>query len=121
MSIKSFYEEKLKPKAKKVKDKTVEGGKIVYETLTKNPMLAVMLISSIGSTVTTIVNTASKNREEEEDRCTTYDAYAGMDITTKHELTNSEILEMTERMKNGEKKVEALNNMGLLREEKKRK
>lgn len=121
MGIKSFYEEKFKPKAKEVKDKVVEGGKVVYETLTKNPMLAVMLISSIGSTVTTIVNTASKNREEEEDRCTTYDAYAGMDITTKHELTNSEILEMTERMKNGEKKVEALNSMGLLREEKKRK
>ena len=128
MSIKSFYEEKMKPKVdagvEKVKaggKKVVETTKIVGETFAKNPMLAVMAISTIGSTVTTIMNTVSRNKEEEEDRCTTYDAYAGMEITTTHELSNQEILEMTERMKAGQKKVEALNDMGLLKEDKKRK
>lgn len=128
MDINSFYEEKMKPKIDKGVEKVKAGGKkvvettkIVGETFVKNPMLAVMALSTIGSTVTTVLNTVSRNKEEEEDRCTTYDSYAGMDITTTHELSNQEILEMTERMKAGQKKVEALNDMGLLREDKKRK
>lgn len=128
MDIKAFCKEKVKPKfdagVEKVKaggKKVVETTKIVGETFVKNPMLAVMFISTVGSTVVSIANTISKNKDEEEDRCTTYDSYAGMDITTTHELSNQEILEMTERMKAGQKKVEALNDMGLLREDKKRK
>lgn len=128
MDIKAFCEEKVKPKFDKGVEKVKAGGKkvvettkIVGETFVKNPMLAVMALSTIGSTVTTVLNTVSRNKEEEEDRCTTYDSYAGMDITTTHELSNQEILEMTERMKAGQKKVEALNDMGLLREDKKRK
>lgn len=128
MDIKAFCEEKVKPKFDKGVEKVKAGGKkvvettkIVGETFVKNPMLAVMALTTIGSTVTTVMNTISRNKEEEEDRCTTYDSYAGMDITTTHELSNQEILEMTERMKAGQKKVEALNDMGLLREDKKRK
>ena len=128
MDIKAFCEEKVKPKFDKGVEKVKAGGKkvvettkIVGETFVKNPMLAVMALSTIGSTVTTVLNTVSRNKEEEEDRCTTYDSYAEMDITTTHELSNQEILEMTERMKAGQKKVEALNDMGLLREDKKRK
>ena len=128
MDIKAFCEEKVKPKVDKGVEKVKAGGKkvvettkIVGETFVKNPMLAVMALTTIGSTVTTVMNTISRNKEEEEDRCTTYDSYAGMDITTTHELSNQEILEMTERMKAGQKKVEALNDMGLLREDKKRK
>ena len=128
MDIKAFCEEKVKPKFDKGVEKVKAGGKkvvettkIVGETFVKNPMLAVMALSTIGSTVTTVLNTVSRNKEEEEDRCTTYDSYAGMDITTTHELSNQEILEMTERMKAGQKKVEALNDMGLLRDDKKRK
>lgn len=121
MGVKEFYQEKVKPKVDNVKEKAKKGGKIVYETMTKNPMLAGMVISSVLSTAGTIVSVIARNHDEEEDRCTTYDPYAGMDLTTKHELTNGEILEMTQRMKNGDTKVEALNDMGLLREEKKRK
>lgn len=128
MDIKAFCEEKVKPKFDKGVEKVKAGGKkvvetikIVGETFVKNPMLAVMALTTIGSTVTTVMNTISRNKEEEEDRCTTYDSYAGMDVTTTHELSNQEILEMTERMKAGQKKVEALNDMGLLREDKKRK
>lgn len=120
MSPKEFYENKVKPGVKKGCEKAKKTGKIVVETFKKNPMLAFMAVGSVVSTIGKVASDIAERKEDEQKRCTTYDAYAGADLVTTHELTNSEVLEMTERMKSGQKKVEALNDMGLLKEDKRR-
>lgn len=115
MTLKEIYEEKVKPKVKSGYEKVKETGKIVIDTLSENPMLAVMAVTSVLSTAGTIINSVSRNREDDEERCTTHDSYAEADLVTTHELTNTDILEMTERMKSGLTKAEALNDMGLLK------
>ncbi len=120
MNLKEFYEEKAKPKIKETYEKAKNVTKVVIDTFKENPMLAVMAVSSIGTVVTGVASAITKNREENDEACTTYDPYAGANLMTTHELTNSEILEMTDRMKTGQTKGQALNDMGLLRDEKRR-
>lgn len=56
------------------------------------------------------------------EKCLVEDNYTGEDLLVKHPLTNSDILEMSDRMKeDGVTKAEALYDMGLLRNEKRRK
>lgn len=114
-------EELEETKEKTFVEKMKGTGKVVLDTFKESPMLAVMFVTSVAKTAFTIVNIISQNREEEQERCTTHDSYADADLVTTHELTNGDILEMTERMKhNGQTKVEALNDMGLLKREKRR-
>lgn len=113
--------ETVETKEKTFLEKVKGTGKIVLDTFKESPMLAVMFFTTVAKTAYTIVNVVAQNREQEQERCTTHDSYAEADLVTTHELTNGDILEMTERMKqNGQTKVEALNDMGLLKREKRR-
>lgn len=127
MNVKEFYNEKVVPKMKETAEKVKEtankakaAGKIVVDTFKENPTLAVMAIASVKDIISIVVATTERSREENQARLQTHDAYSDCDLTTKHELTNAEILEMTERMKTGQTKAEALNDMGLLKKERRR-
>lgn len=53
--------------------------------------------------------------------CEVPDEITGLNYRTSHPLTNAEILELSDRMVDGETTGEALNNMGVLKTEKKKK
>jgi len=75
--------------------------------------LTVSFISIIGSALS-----GDKKREA----CLVEDDFTGEDLMVKHPLTNSDILEMSDRMKtDGVTKAEALDDMGLLKNERRRK
>lgn len=54
-------------------------------------------------------------------KCDVPDEVTGLNYRTSHPLTNAEIMELSDRMVDGETTGEALMNMGVLKEEKKRK
>lgn len=59
---------------------------------------------------------------KQRDACLVEDDFTGEEVYAKHPLTNDEILAMTQEMRaNGSTKAEALNDLGLLRKERKRK
>lgn len=72
------------------------------------------------SVLSGLMSILSGNKQRE--ACLVEDDYTGEEVYAKHPLTNDEILAMTQEMRtNGSTKAEALNNLGLLRKERKRK
>lgn len=72
------------------------------------------------SVLSGLMSILSGNKQRE--ACLVEDDYTGEEVYAKHPLTNDEILAMTQEMRaNGSTKAEALNDLGLLRKERKRK
>ena len=74
-------------------------------------------IAIVAGVITAIANIGT----ERDDLCWVQDDVTELDFHTKKALTNSDILELGERMIDGQTKGDALNEMGLLAKEKKRK
>ena len=121
MSLKDFYAEKVKPKIESGVKKTKEVCGIVVDTVKENPMLPLMIIQTITPIIVEGIHSSTVRQTKQDDRLMTHDAFTDTELTTTHELTNEEILEVTERMKNGQKKAEALDEMGLLEKSKRNK
>ena len=118
--------ENIKAKAKNLKDsakeKAVNAKEKVGKFFEENKEVTSGLIS-FGFTLLPAVVVAiggaiagSKNPEA----CLVEDDVTGLDFKTKHPMTNKEILELGDRMIDGQSKGDALNEMGLLKKEKKR-
>lgn len=116
--------EKVKAKAKEVKEKVKEKAKPVGEAFSKvceeKPDLIIKVAMVIGGTLVGVLSGAVDTSSSRNEKCLVEDKVTGCEYLTKHPLTNSEILELSNRMSDGETHGEALNNMGLLRKDKKR-
>lgn len=85
--------------------------------LAENPGSIIPFASILFGGLNLLINCRIKQNSN----CWVKDIVTEEKFLAKHPLTNSEILELGERMSNGELKGEALSNMGLLKEEKRRK
>ena len=117
--------EKVEAKAKETKGKIIEGakkvGKACNDVFTEKPDLLFKVAMVVGGTLVGLLSGAVDTSAERNKKCLVEDKITGCDYLTKHPLTNSEILELSNRMSDGETHGEALSNMGLLRKDKKRK
>lgn len=118
IEVKEEYLEKSRwVKAKKwVKEK----GNEVLTFFTKNPMMMMPILSGVGMLIGGVVKIASSNGNDRYESCLVEDDVTGEELLTKHPLTNSEILELGDRMIDGQTKGAALEDMGLLRNERRR-
>lgn len=116
--------EKAKEKVEKAKEKTAEGlkkvGEATVKVITSRPAMAFSAFVAVGGTMVGILSGAGQLGKDSYEHSKVTDEVTGLDYLAKHPLTNSEILELSDRMVDGETTGEALNNMGLLRNEKKR-
>lgn len=113
--------EKLKMKAKEIGQKAVDIGEETGKFLESHAHLIIPAIMGgvtiIGGIISGIATIPAREREG----CRIEDEVTGLDFITKHPLNNSEILELGERMSSGMTNGEALEEMNLLKKEKKRK
>lgn len=91
------------------------------EFIVENPAMTMPILTGLimfgGGILKGLTGSSGKRLE----RCKVQDPITGEYFLAEHPLTNTEILELGERMSDGESKGEALDNMNLLRDEKKRK
>lgn len=85
--------------------------------LAENPGAIIPFASIIFGGANLLINCRRKRNDD----CLVKDTITNENYLLKHPLSNSEILELSERMNSGETKGEALSSMELLREEKRRK
>lgn len=115
---------KLKEKAIEVKDQVIQKAKDVKEKairfVEENPGLIIPILSGAGMLVSGVLAAANGKTDEREKMCLVEDDITGQNFKTIRPMTNSEILELGERMVDGQTKGDALNTMGLLKNEKRR-
>lgn len=104
----------------KAKKWVKEKGNEVLTFFTKNPMMMMPILSGVGMLIGGVVKLASSNGNDRYESCLVEDDVTGEELLTKHPLTNSEILELGDRMIDGQPKGAALEDMGLLRNERRR-
>lgn len=87
--------------------------------LMENPMRLFQLGSGLVGGAMTIIGLISRFGDGGHN-CEVPDEITGLNFRTSHPLTNIEIMELSDRLSAGESKGEALSNMGVLKEQKKR-
>lgn len=105
---------KVKLWGKAIKDGTTEF-------IVENPAMTMPILTGLIMFGGGIIKGLTGSSGRKLDRCKVQDPITGEYFLADHPLTNSEIRELGDRMSSGEDKGEALENMGLLRNEKKRK
>ena len=103
-----------------IKEKTEPGVKAVGKFIDEHGYLVIPMISVAGSLVAGVVASANEKSKDYEEKCLVEDDITGQNFKTKHPMTNAEILELGERMIDGQPKGDALDAMGLLKNEKRR-
>lgn len=106
---------KVKEKAKSVKEKWKEKKESAFHFLAENPQITMSLFSALGMIGSGAVVVISKAGRRYREACAVEDDITGENLMLDHPLTNEEVLELNRRMKNGESKVDILEDMGLLR------
>lgn len=101
--------------------KVKEVGKAISEVLVKNPMLIIPVVSGIFGIVGKVLSIAAGGGHDWNEHYLSEDDVTGEEYRLRHPMTNAEILELSDRMVDGQTKGEALDDMGLLRNEKRRK
>ena len=83
----------------------------------ENPQSFVSMITgAVGMGLTIVGLCGGFSRKD--DGCEVPDEVTGLNYSTTHPLTNSEIIELSDRIISGESKGEALQNMGVLKDDK---
>ena len=84
--------------------------------LKENPQSFISMVGgAVGMGLTIIGLCGGFSRKD--DNCKVPDEVTGLNYTTDHPLTNSEIIELSDRIICGESKGEALQNMGVLKDQ----
>ena len=119
--------EQVKTKAIEIKFKTKEKleqfGAYLNEHEEMGKLVVYGLVGVIGGIVTgisTISNVASGSPTNTLPSCRVEDEITGLEFRTKRPLTNEQIIELGDRMIDGQTKGDALNEMGMLKKERKR-
>ena len=119
--------EKIKAKASelksKVKEKFEQFGAYLDEHEEMGKLVVYGTMGVIGGLVTgisTVSSMASGSPTNTIPSCRVEDDVTGLEFRTKRPLTNDQILELGERMIDGQTKGNALYEMGVLKKERKR-
>ena len=104
----------------RTKNKIVSKAKSFSKFVEENPSILLPMVSLAGSLVFNGLRMLAGGNDRNE-KCMVEDDVTGEHLVTKHPLTNAEILELADRMIDGQPKGSALDDMGLLRNEKRRK
>lgn len=105
----------------RVKQKAKDIGTVALGFISENPMLIIPIISGVTAIFGGAAKAISNAGNGRYDKCLVEDDVTGEEFLVKHPMTNDEILELGSRMIDGEWKGSALDEMGLLRNERKRK
>lgn len=116
----------LKDKAKvkfeefkfKAKEKLERFGAYFNEHEEMNKLVLYGIVGVVGGIITGISTAAGGGPTPPS--CLVEDDITGLNFKTKRPLTNTQILELGDRMVDGQTKGEALQEMGMLKKEKKR-
>ena len=105
-----------------VRGKKWIGEKIekTAQFFTEYPILVMPVMSGIGMIVGGIAKAAYTNAQERYDSYRVEDDVTGEEFVVSHPLSNDEILELGDRMIDGQWKGAALDDMGLLKKERRR-
>lgn len=106
---------------KKAKKKAADVRNRIIDVALENPQISLTILSGFGMLVAGGAKALLGSGSNKLDKCRVQDDVTEEYFVTTHPLTNDEILELGERMIDGESKGKALKDMGVLREEKKRK
>ena len=121
MSMLDDVKAKAKDLKEKAKEKAISGVEAVGKYMDEHPNRIVPIVTSSIAIVAGVITAIANIGTERDDLCWVQDDVTELDFHTKKALTNSDILELGERMIDGQTKGDALNEMGLLAKEKKRK
>ena len=121
MSKLESMKEKAKEIGAKAKEKAKEVKQKVETGIENNAEIFVAVISIAGPALLAIAGSAASKKERDREHCLVEDDRTGEDLMVRHPLTNDEILELGNRMADGQSKGESLKDMGLLKKEKSRK
>ena len=114
----------VKAKAKevgvKVKEKAKAGADKAVEYINAHDEMVRPIAIGIAGVVGGLIAGYNNLDTREAAHCVVEDDITGCEFRTKHALTNNEILELGDRMTEGQMKGYALKEMGLLKKEKKR-
>lgn len=126
-------EEQIKEKTEEKQEEVIEGNFFqrakrriqeefisIGKFLKEHPEHMVTTVTGAIGIVVTATGFAIKCFSGNSENCYVPDEVTGMNYLTDHPLTNSEIMELSDRMIDGESTGEALTNMGVLKNEKKR-
>ena len=121
MEVKKIMEKvkaKIKETKEKAKAKVQAAKKDVFEFVLANPGVCVPVASGIGM----LFIGASRIAKSKIEACKVADNnWTGCSYMATHPLTNDEIRELDQRMGHGQTKGDALAEMGVLKEENRRK
>lgn len=106
---------------KKAKNKVTNFRNRVVDVALENPQISLTILSGLGMLVAGGAKMLLGSGNNKQDKCRVQDDVTEEYFVTTHPLTNDEILELGERMVDGESKGKALKDMGVLKEERKRK
>lgn len=106
---------------KRAKKKVADVRNRIIDVALENPQISLTILSGFGMLVAGGAKALLGSGSNKLDKCRVQDDVTEEYFVTTHPLTNDEILELGERMIDGESKGKALKDMGVLREEKKRK
>lgn len=81
----------------------------------EHPEMLIPVISGVLALGNGLVHWVQSADEKQIDRCRIQDDVSGEYLIAKHPLKNEDVLELSERMSNGQRKSEALKEMNLLR------
>ena len=119
-TVEETMEEEKPQEKKSFWTKVKEVGKAVGEVLVKNPFLIIPIVSTVFGVIGKVASAAAGGGTWNE-HYLAEDDITGEEYRLRHPMTNSEILELSDRMVDGQTKGEAFDNMGLLRNETRRK
>lgn len=115
------FTETIKVKLGELKFKVREGAEKLGDYLEEHSSMVYTIVSVggavIAGTIAGISQVGSTNRES----CNVEDDVTGLNYRTKRPLTNQQILELSDRMIDGESMGGALDEMGVLKKERRRK
>ena len=106
---------KVKEKVRNTKEKWKEKKESAIHYLAGHPEVTMSLFSALGTIGIGTGIAISKAGRRYHEACEVEDDITGENLLLDHPLTNEEIMELNRRMKNGESKVDILEDMGLLR------
>ena len=121
MEVVETIKTKLSAAKEKVKEKTDEGKEKVLKFVDDHPEVIIPVISGLGMLTAGIFSGIMKSGSKRIEHCRVQDDVTDEYFLAAHPLTNDEILELGDRMIDGQRKGDALEEMGLLKKEKRRK
>ena len=111
---------KLNEGTQKIKTEAKRVGNLAVEYINSHDEMIKPIMIGMAGIIGGLIAGFANVETREGASCSVEDDVTGLNFRTKHALNNSEILELGNRMIDGQTKGDALDDMGLLKKERKR-